>query len=74
VADVKNDSGGGRQGPTRFIPVVLMSAAAPPERVARAYESGANWYLVKETEGDKFREQVKALAAFWGTTGRANPA
>ena len=60
-------------GPTRFIPVVLMSAAAPPERVARAYELGANWYVVKESEGDKFREQIKTLAAFWGTTGRANP-
>lgn len=57
------------EGPERFIPVIVMSGSADPEQVARA-ELGANGYLIKEVDWDKFRKQVRGLGAFYAETPR----
>ena len=44
-----------------------MAGSARPETIARAYELGANGYLVKDFGMEKLQTQVKGLVAFWST-------
>ena len=45
----------------RLIPVVVISSSDDPEDIRRAYALGANSYLVKPVNWEKFKERVKAL-------------
>jgi CheY-like chemotaxis protein len=49
----------------RSLPVVILSAAHAEREVHRAYAHGANAYVVKPTQGDRFVQVVSELAAFW---------
>jgi CheY-like chemotaxis protein len=49
----------------RFIPVVVMSSSALRQDVDRAYELGANSYLVKPVEWKLFQERIQALGIYW---------
>ncbi len=48
------------------LPIVMFSGSAYPESVNRAYELGANSYLVKPTGFSALVELVRTLKAFWG--------
>ena len=50
---------------TQGIPVVVLSSSQQERDVVESYESGANSYLVKPMEFDRFAEAVAALGRYW---------
>jgi CheY-like chemotaxis protein len=68
-----------RQQPSlRRLPVVIFTSSSRPDDVARAYDAGANGYLVKPNALGELKSQVSALRDFWlrhnrfpGNTGAA---
>lgn len=50
---------------TRWIPVVMVSTSAWPEDVRRAYELGANSYLVKRFDGHEPGGFIAEAARYW---------
>lgn len=53
------------QGATRHTPVVVLTSSNQREDVDRAYEIGANAYVVKPARLDGLLEVAKALDAYW---------
>ncbi len=49
----------------REVPVVVLSSSANRDHVRQALAEGANSYVCKPVEFDKFRESIAALEAFW---------
>jgi CheY-like chemotaxis protein len=49
----------------RFIPVVVMSSSALREDIDRAYELGANSYLVKPVQWSLFQQRIQAMGIYW---------
>ena len=55
-----------RQQPQlRRLPVVVLSSSSRPDDIARAYEAGANGYLVKPNALGELISLVQALNDFW---------
>jgi CheY-like chemotaxis protein len=55
-----------RQQPTlRGAVVVVLTSSSEDKDVTRAYDLGANAFLVKPTSAEKMTEIVKALEIFW---------
>jgi CheY-like chemotaxis protein len=55
-----------RQQPSlRRLPVVIFTSSSRPDDVARAYDAGANGYLVKPNALGELKSQVSALRDFW---------
>jgi CheY-like chemotaxis protein len=54
-----------QEAPLRLIPVVVMSGSQSPQDMKRAYELGANSYLVKPVNWDEFRQRMKMLNIYW---------
>ncbi len=55
-----------RQQPQlRRLPVVVLSSSSRPDDIARAYEAGANAYLVKPNALAELTSLVQALSDFW---------
>ena len=50
---------------TRVIPVVMVSTSASPDDARRAYELGANSYLVKQTETADPGRWLAEAARYW---------
>ncbi len=64
-----------RQQPTlRRLPVVVFSSSSRPDDVARAYDAGANAYLVKPNALAELTTQVLALRDFWLQQNQFPPA
>ncbi|MBA3810091.1 MAG: response regulator [Caulobacteraceae bacterium] len=53
------------QEPTRHIPVVVLTSSNQQDDIKRAYEDGANSYLVKPVSRDALIEMVRSLDAYW---------
>lgn len=45
--------------------VIALTSSSEDSDVARAYDLGANAYLVKPTSAEKLTEIVRALDVFW---------
>ena len=54
-----------RQPVLRRTPVVVLTSSAEREDVTRAYELGANSYLVKPVAFDALLEMVRTLNMYW---------
>ena len=50
---------------TLLLPVVILSSSSSTEDVARAYASGANGYVVKPVEFDRFVQVMESLCSYW---------
>jgi CheY-like chemotaxis protein len=50
---------------TRAIPAVLLTSSRLEEEVARAYQLGANSYVQKPVEFERFRQIVRQLGSYW---------
>jgi len=59
-----------RRPELKRLPVVMFTVHAEPESIGRAYELGANSYLVKPKEFKALVELVSGLQRFWGMAGR----
>ena len=49
----------------RRLPVVVLSSSEQPADIARAYEAGANSYVVKPVRFDALLEILRAVHAYW---------
>lgn len=54
-----------QSGPLKRLPVVVLSSSNQPADVNRAYETGANAYMVKPAGFDALLEAVKVLSSYW---------
>ena len=56
-----------REQPGTAFPVVMLSASAEDADIATAYRLGANAFLTKPSEENKFVDMAKAIKDFWLT-------
>lgn len=59
LAEVKAD------GNLRRIPVAILSSSAAEDDIYRAYDAGANCYVVKPIGLDEFVSKTQSLVRFW---------
>ena len=59
---------------TRPIPVVMLTSSNIDSDIARAYELGANSYVQKPVDFDRFRRTVCDLGLYWMTMNEPGPA
>jgi CheY-like chemotaxis protein len=53
------------QQATRHTPVVVLTSSNQQDDIRRAYEDGANSYLIKPVGRDALIEMVRSLNAYW---------
>lgn len=58
---------------TRTVPVVMLTSSNLERDVARGYELGANSYVQKPVDFDRFRETVRLLGLYWLSTNEPPP-
>ena len=56
----------------RVIPTIVMSASSEERDVARAYDLGANTYMVKPSDFDTLAEMVKLIRDYWAMSIKPN--
>jgi CheY-like chemotaxis protein len=54
-----------RESPLRQIIVIVMSASVNESDIVRAYDLGANGFLVKPSDNNLLADMCKALKHFW---------
>ncbi len=59
---------------TRAIPTVLLTSSRLAEDVVRGYQLGANSYVQKPVQFERFRQVVSQLGAYWLAVNEAEPA
>ncbi len=57
----------------RHIPVVMLTSSREGPDVMECYRLGANSYVVKPVEFDKFFEAVRDLGKYWAITNEPAP-
>lgn len=50
---------------TRIIPIVMFSSSAVEDDIRKAYERGANSYVVKPIDYDDFKVTIEQIINFW---------
>ncbi|MEB3885434.1 response regulator [Lyngbya sp. CCY1209] len=61
------------QGRTRRLPVVVFTSSSEDEDIAESYDLGANAYVQKPVEFDRFAEAVRHLGLFWISINEPSP-
>jgi CheY-like chemotaxis protein len=59
---------------TKFIPVVVLSSSNEERDLVRSYELGANSYIQKPVDFDRFRYTVKTAVLYWLAINQPPPA
>jgi len=59
---------------TALLPVVVMTSSKQEEDIATSYELGANSYVRKPVEFDRFAEAVRNLGLYWLVLNERAPA
>ena len=55
----------------KCIPVVIYTASPIEGDIRRAYESGANGYVIKSADYMQFKKEFKLLGLYWATVNYA---
>jgi len=55
-----------RDGPLRRIPVIIVSSSDNPTDINRAYELGANAYMVKPVDFKEVEHLFSSITHYWG--------
>jgi CheY-like chemotaxis protein len=55
-----------RDGPLRRIPVIIVSSSDNPADVNRAYEHGANAYMIKPVDFREVEHLFSSITHYWG--------
>lgn len=50
---------------TRCIPVVMLTSSQEDRDIAECYEAGANSYIVKPVEFERFVEAMRVVGLYW---------
>ena len=50
---------------TATLPVVVLSSSAEPAEIARAYQLGANGFVIKPVVYHEFAETISRLGGYW---------
>jgi two-component system, response regulator len=58
---------------TRAIPTVLLTSSRLAEDVVRGYQLGANSYVQKPVQFERFRQVVRQLGGYWLAVNEAGP-
>jgi two-component system response regulator len=58
---------------TKALPVVMLTSSRQEPDIAKAYELGANSYIVKPVDFDKFQTAVADIGAYWLLLNQARP-
>ena len=56
----------GNGGPLRRIPIVIVSSSDNPDDINRAYELGANAYMVKPMDSRGVEHLFQTITHYWG--------
>jgi len=48
------------------IPVVILTSSREDQDIVKCYTDGANAFVVKPVDSDKFMEAIKQIGLFWG--------
>lgn len=56
----------GNPGPLKRIPIVIVSSSEDPSDINRAYELGANAYMVKPVDYRAVEHLFEAITQYWG--------
>lgn len=59
---------------TKSIPVVVITSSAEDQDVTRAYDLGANSYIVKPIDIKAVMEKIRKAGYYWLVTNRTEPA
>ena len=54
---------------TRRLPVVVLTSSERPEDREEALRQGATWFVVKPTDGRRFRSELQQLGDRWAQAG-----
>jgi two-component system response regulator len=58
---------------TQSLPIVMLTSSNLESDIARGYALGANSYVQKPVDFDRFRETVRLLGFYWLTTNEPPP-
>ena len=58
---------------TRRLPVVIFTSSSEEEDMIKSYELGANSYVRKPVESERFAEATKQLGVYWLLLNEAVP-
>jgi two-component system, response regulator len=50
---------------TKMIPVVMLSSSLEDDDIAESYKLGANSYIVKPVDSERFEEAIAQLGLYW---------
>jgi len=50
---------------TREIPIIVLTSSQLPDEIRKAYFLGANSYVIKPTDHEKFEESLEVVYEYW---------
>lgn len=58
---------------TKHIPVIMLTSSKEEQDVEKAYQLGANSYIVKPVEFDKFIDTMQTIGQYWMSINQPPP-